>query len=156
MNGTDSLIFSNSFSPNGPKNSTNAFFNLTSISFLWENKTLIGAISVTGLNGTVKTVAKPVIITGAGLIGMQMLKNPIARNIAIGVAAVGAANAVSEVFNFPVFSKITGSSPVPALPPTPTTAGLGNPNNLPWGYANEIRPAKRLSGDSFPRLTNVL
>lgn len=111
---------------------------------------------VSGLNGTVKTVAKPVIITGAGLIGMQMLKNPIARNIAIGVAAVGAANAVSEVFNFPVFSKITGSSPVPALPPTPTTAGLGNPNNLPWGYANEIRPAKRLSGDSFPRLTNVL
>jgi len=112
--------------------------------------------TVSGLNGTVKTIAKPVILAGAGLIGMQMLKNPIARNVAIGVAAFGAANAVTEGLNIPIFAKITGGGGTKALPPAPTTSGLGNPANAPWNYGNEIAPAKRITGGSLPRLNSVL
>jgi hypothetical protein len=115
------------------------------------------ATKVSGLNGTVKSVAKPVIITGAGLAAMQMLKNPLLRNMGIGIAAFGGATAITEAFNLPVFEKITGGSKTyTALPPsTATTSGLGDPANAPYGFRNEIAPAKRLQPASLPRL-NVL
>ena len=109
--------------------------------------------TVSGLNGTVKTVAKPIILCAAGLVGMQMLKNPIAKNVAMGIATFGAANAVTEGLNIPVFANITGGSAPIAIPPIATTAGFGNAGNAPWGYANEIRPARRLTSGSLPRLS---
>jgi|GEM_PF-3317111 len=116
---------------------------------------------INGLNGTVSSIAKPVLLIGGGLAAKQMLKNPILKNIGIGVAAYGGATGVTEILNLPVLSNIIGSTP--ALPPAGgTTSGirgmLGNLKNVAYNYRNEIMPsvpARQLRPEMMPDLNNA-
>lgn len=81
--------------------------------------------TVAGLKGlkgfdSVKSFIKPAILIGGGLAAKQLLKNPLLKNVGIGVAAYGGAVAVQSVVNIPQLSNFN-----PATTPTNPVAGLG-------------------------------
>ena len=110
-----------------------------------------------GLNGTVQSVMKPLILIVAGLAGKQMLKNPLMKNASLGVAAYAAAEAVTEAFNLPVLQKISGTTPA-ALPAATGTAGMRGIADARYNYRNIIAPSvppRQLRPEMLPDLTNV-
>ena len=80
--------------------------------------------TVAGLRGvtSITPFVKPVVLIGAGLAAKQLLKNPLLKNVGIGVAAYGGATALNNVVNIPqlaAFGKGTTTTT------TPGTNGLG-------------------------------
>jgi len=79
--------------------------------------------AVAGLKGfdSVTSFIKPVLLIGGGLAAKQLVKNPLLKNVGIGMAAYGAATAIQGVVNIPQLSSFNN-------PPATTTApvaGLG-------------------------------
>ena len=81
--------------------------------------------TVAGLRGigSMSNFIKPVVLIGAGLAGKQMLKNPLLKNVGIGVAAYGGAIGVNNVVNIPQLSAF-GTGVTTTTPPA-ATSGFG-------------------------------
>ena len=103
----------------------------------------IGTTStVSGLKGinSIGQVIKPLILIGGGLAARTLLKNPIVKNAALGVAAYGGAVAISSVVSIPGLSTTTTQV---ALPPATTgTSGMGTLFTGRKTFASPVRLPK--------------
>ncbi len=90
------------------------------------DKAVSTTATVAGLRGisSVKELLKPAILVGAGLAAKQLLKNPILKNVGIGVAAYGGAVAVNSIVSIPQLSTF-GANTAASNNQKPPVAGLG-------------------------------
>lgn len=115
------------------------------------DKALNTTSTVSGLKGitSLSALIKPAILIGGGLAAKQLVKNPIIKNVGIGIAAYGGASAISSVVSIPGLSTTTPA--VVALPPA-TVTGLGATFR---GQRTPVSPARLLHDNSFPKLSKI-
>jgi hypothetical protein len=106
-----------------------------------------------GVDGTeLKPYLRPVLTAGAGLVANQMVKNPLGKKLAIGVAAYGVMDAVQRISGKPLLAglgeadtlvplsyqalpeyRLPVMSPEIELPVASITSGVAEPSEITAG-----------------------
>lgn len=120
------------------------------------DKALATTSTVSGLKGVTSmgSILKPALLIGGGLAAKQLVKNPIIKNVGIGIAAYGGAVAISSVVAIPGLSSSTTQK---ALPPATTDTGI-TASGLGATFRGKFTPdspARLLHDNSFPKLSKI-
>jgi hypothetical protein len=79
------------------------------------NKT--STVAGLGAVGSMGAYVKPVALVAIGLAAKQLIKNPFAQNVGIGVAAYGGAIGIQSVVNIPQLQNLTTGTAAPTTTP---------------------------------------